>query len=74
MLKSFREKPGHHQTTPGRLPIQAPGQGIGGKQQSESNLAWAPAAHGGARSSQRLFTSDCEGESHPSLLTCCERE
>lgn len=36
-----REKRDHHESTPRRLPIQTPGQGTYGKQQSELDLAWA---------------------------------
>lgn len=39
MLRSFREKSGHHQTTPGWLPTRAPGRGMDGKRRSESDLA-----------------------------------
>lgn len=39
MLRFFREKSGHHQTTPGWLPTRAPGRGMDGKRRSESDLA-----------------------------------
>lgn len=39
MLRSFREKPGHHQTTPGWLPTRTPGRSMDGKRRSESDLA-----------------------------------
>lgn len=49
------EKRGHQESTSNRLPMQTPGQGIYGKQQSELNPAWALATP------QRLFTKAREG-------------
>lgn len=75
MLESFGEKSGHHETPPGWLPIQAPGQGgIDGKQQSESDLAWAPAAHAAGRAAPSGYSRRPVWESHPSLQTCGEGE
>lgn len=68
------EKRDHHESTPSRLPIQTPGQGSYGKQQSELDLAWTPATPAaGARSSQGLFTKAGEGI-NPSFPTCSKRD
>lgn len=69
------EHRGHQGSTSSRLPIQTPGRGVNGKQQSGLDLAWALAtpAAGSARLPALLHEGP-RGTPRDSLGIRCERD